>query len=57
MTPQEKVTQKAEFIQAAIKLGSTLHEAEKAHEALVNHWYQEQEAPELIPVKTWKEFK
>ena len=44
MTPQEKTIQKAEFIQAAMKLGSTLYEAETAYTALKNHWYQAQEA-------------
>lgn len=44
MTPQEKVIQKAEFIAAAMKLGSTLYEAETAYIALKNHWYQAQEA-------------
>lgn len=34
MTPQEKVLEKAKFIQSALKLGSTLKEAEKAYKKL-----------------------
>lgn len=32
MTPQEKVIQKARFIQESIKLGSTLEQAEGAYQ-------------------------
>lgn len=34
MTPQEKIIQKAKFIQTALELGGTLYEAENAYKQL-----------------------